>query len=192
MVTMSSRPTDVASLVNAITSGEARLGSTRLVAIDGPAGSGKTTLAERLRSQLVGLGVDVALLHMDDLYDGWAGLDEALAGRVLAQVVRPLSSGTSARWHRYDWDEGRFGRWETLPPPAVLILEGCGSGARAYASSTTLLVWVEAAKDTRIARGVERDGRQVIDHWLAWMNLEAEHFAVNDTRRRADLRLITD
>ncbi len=192
MVTVSSQPIDVASLVDAITSGEARLGSTRLVAVDGPAGSGKTTLAERLRSHLLGVGVDVALLHMDDLYDGWTGLDEALAGRVLAQVVQPLSSGTSARWQRYDWDAGRFGRWETLPPPAVLILEGCGSGARGYSSSTTLLVWVEAAKDTRIARGVERDGSQVLDHWLAWMDLEAEHFAVNDTSRRADLRLITD
>src|SRR5205085_5813827 len=41
------------------------LGATRLVCVDGPAGSGKTTFADRLTEALGGAA---ALVHMDDLY----------------------------------------------------------------------------------------------------------------------------
>ncbi|MBA2558326.1 MAG: AAA family ATPase [Propionibacteriales bacterium] len=179
-------------LAELVVGGQAELGTTRLVAIDGPAGSGKTTLAEGLNRELTGLGFDVAVLHLDDLYAGWTGLDDALGDRVLAQVLQPLSRGEPARWQRYDWHRGCFGSWKLLAPPAVLVLEGCGSGALTYAPYTTLLVWLEATRDTRIARGVERDGAQVLDHWLAWMELEDAHFAANDTRNRADLVRVSD
>ena len=38
-----------------------------IIAIDGPAGSGKTTLAQKLVNDLS----DAQVIHMDDLYDGW-------------------------------------------------------------------------------------------------------------------------
>jgi uridine kinase len=168
-----------------------RLGATRLAAVDGPAGSGKTTLAAALHEELNRRGLGVVTMHMDDLYEGWSGLQPAVEERVIAQVLRPLAEGHPARWQQYDWEAGRFDRWHDLDPPAVLILEGCGSGARTYAPCTSLLVWVEADRDLRIRRGVERDGEQVLPHWLAWMDLEDAYFAANDTRARADIRLGT-
>jgi uridine kinase len=168
-----------------------KLGTTRLATVDGPAGSGKTTLAAAMHEQLTRRGLGVVTMHMDDLYEGWTGLRPAVEERVLSQLLHPLSAGRPARWQQYDWEAGRFDRWHDLDPPAVLILEGCGSGARAYARYVSLLVWVEADRDVRIGRGVERDGEQVLPHWLAWMDLEEAHFAANDTRARADIRLIT-
>ncbi len=158
-----------------------------MIAIDGPAGSGKTTLAAELQAELEHRGVGVATFHLDDVYAGWAGLDDALERRVLDQVLLPLAGGSTARWQRYDWLRGRFDGWHALPPPEVLVLEGCGSGATPYAPYTSVLVWVEADRDARIARGIARDGAQVLDNWLAWMALEAEYFAVHRIRERANL-----
>lgn len=169
-----------------------RCGSTRVLAIDGPAGSGKTTLAEGVRAALVTRSVSPVVLHLDDLYDGWTGLDETLAPRVERQVLAPLATGEAARWQRYDWMAGRFASWDTFPPPAVLVLEGCGSGARPLTAYTSLLVWLEADPDERIRRGVARDGEEVLPHWLAWTDLEAAHFTAHDTRARADVHLSSD
>ncbi len=185
--------TDVAEVV-ALALGESpTLGGSRLVCVDGPAGSGKTTLAMGLQSSLERRGLVGSTLHLDDLYEGWSGIDanSELEPRVLDQVLRPLAAGQPGRWQRYDWHAQRFAEWHDLPPPDVLVLEGCGSGARTYAPYITVLVWVEADRSTRIARGVARDGEAVLPKWLRWMDAEARHFAANRTRERADVRLWT-
>ncbi len=179
-------------LVTALLDGPPRCGATRLLAIDGPAGSGKTTFAAHVGATLADRGVSTVVVHMDDLYDGWTGLDEMLAPRVEQQVLAPVAAGRPARWQRYDWAAGRFGSWESFEPPQVVVLEGCGAGDLPLAAYTTLLVWLEAAPDERIRRGLARDGEQVLPHWLAWTDLEAAHFAAHDTRARADIRVTGD
>ena len=67
------------------------LGATRLVCVDGPAGSGKTTLAAALVRATRRHGLSVALVHMDDVYEGWSGLADA-GRRVREQVVEPLAA----------------------------------------------------------------------------------------------------
>jgi uridine kinase len=169
-----------------------RLRHARLISVDGPAGSGKTTFAAALHSQLAGRGLDVTTLHMDDLYDGWTGLEPALEQRVLDQLLHPLAAGRPARWQQYDWYAGRFDRWHDLVPADVLVLEGCGSGAASYAPYISHLVWLEAGRELRIRRGLERDGEDVLADWLAWIDREDAHFAANRTRSRADLVVRTD
>lgn len=180
-----------AGVVDLVVRRSPRLDTTRLIAIDGPAGSGKTSLAGRLSSELSARGLSTAIMHMDDVYEGWTGLDESLTLRVTDQLLKPLAAGRPARWQRHDWDAERFDGWEVLDPPDVLVLEGCGSGAMAYASYTSVLVWVEAPAEVRIERGVARDGEQVLPNWLAWMDVESAHFAANDTKARAEVRLTT-
>ena len=65
------------------------LGRTRLVCVDGPAGSGKTTLADRL---VTALGPGAAVVHMDDLYAGWtlAGASTQIRSVVLSSTDRGL------------------------------------------------------------------------------------------------------
>ncbi|MGH3988365.1 MAG: uridine kinase family protein, partial [Pseudonocardiaceae bacterium] len=83
------------------------LGAVRLVVVDGPAGSGKSTLAGRVAAALGGAQV----VHMDDLYEGWSGLDQAVWRRLLAWVLEPLAAGRTGRYRRYDWPAGRFAEW---------------------------------------------------------------------------------
>lgn len=184
----------IASLATLIRERAATLGRSRLVCIDGPAGSGKTTLAVSLERVLTRPGCrEVTTLHMDDLYEGWSGLEpnRALEARVLNQVLRPLADGRCARWQRYDWVARQWADWHDLMVPDVLVLEGCGSGAVAYEALMTALVWVEAERDTRVARGLHRDGKSALPHWLLWMESEARHFAANSTRERSDVVLWT-
>lgn len=161
------------------------LGGTRLVCVDGPAGSGKTTFGGRLAAAL---GPAAALVHLEDLYAGWT-LTGA-AARLAAGVLRPLAEGRPGAFHRYDWHAGRFVSGPTtVPVGEVLVVEGCGSGARSLAPWTALLVWVEAPPGLRLARGLARDGAALAPHWQRWQALEAAHFAAERTRERADLRV---
>ncbi|WP_199701021.1 uridine kinase family protein [Jiangella rhizosphaerae] len=163
-----------------------RAGSTTVVAVDGPAGSGKTTLAARLASRLD----DAPVVHMDDLYPGWDGLARAAAA-VAAEVLEPLAAGRPARYRRWDWHADRWAGWVDVPPAPVLVVEGCGSGSTPGAPYLALLLWVEAPHDVRMARGFERDGDAFRPYWERWARQEAALFAAERTRERADVRIDT-
>ena len=172
----------IAELAGAVRDAPPRLGSVRLVCVDGPAGSGKTTLAAALAERVPG----AVVVHLDDLYEGWFGLG-GVWDRVEGQVLRPLAEGSPARYQRYDWEAERFADWVDVPAPDVLILEGCGSAPRAVDGRAVLIAWVEVPAELRLARGVARDGEQMRDHWLRWMAEEAAEFAREGTRERADV-----
>ncbi len=165
----------------------ATLGTGRLVCIDGPAGSGKTTLADAVVTAGRAHG-RVALVHMDDVYEGWHGLDEAVE-RVATEVVRPLRAALPGAYRRYDWHAGHLAERRVVEPVDLLVMEGVGSGATAYADATTVLAWVEAPRDLRLQRGLDRDGEQVRGEWLAWMRAEEALHARERTRERADVHV---
>lgn len=163
----------------------ATLGAGRLVCVDGPAGSGKTTLA----AQIATLAGDATVVHMDDLYPGWDGL-EAVAEPVLG-LLAPLAEDRPGRYRRWDWLAGRRAEEHVVEPAPLLVLEGVASGNLAWARWSTALVWVETAAETRLARGLARDGEEVRPRWVRWMNEEQVVFARERTRERADLVVCT-
>lgn len=175
-----------AELVATLMSRPARLGASRLLCIDGPAGSGKTTLAAACVAAALGRGASVATVAMDDLFRGWTGLDDELTARVLTELLQPLSTTGSATYGRYDWVVGEFTSSTTVADADVVVLEGCGSAQLAFAAYASVCVWVEAEPELRLRRGIARDGEALRDHWLRWMTTEAEHFAADGTRSRAD------
>lgn len=165
----------------------ARAGTTRVVALDGPSGSGKTTLATDLAAALQPwLDHPTAVVHMDDLYPGWDGLEDAVP-RLVEQVLRPLAAGRVARWRRYDWERGCYAEEHDVPPSPVVLVEGVASGSLECAEQLSLLVWVEASLQTRFRRGIERDGEGFRPHWERWAEQEQQHFARSRTRERADV-----
>lgn len=166
------------------------LGTGRLVCIDGPAGSGKTTLAAAVAAAARRRLPTVTLLHMDDLYEGWDGLD-TVAELVRRSILDPLLVGRSGRYRRWDWLAGARAEEHLVDPVALLVIEGVGSGALACADAITTLVWTEAPPDVRLERGIRRDGEALRAPWQRWMEAEARHFAAQGTRERADLVIDT-
>ena len=158
----------------------ATLGPGRLICIDGPAGSGKTTLATALAEM-----TQAPVIHMDDLYAGWDGLAAGIAQ--LETVLLPLVEGAPGSYRRYDWHRGELAETILVPPSPLLVIEGVGSGAAAYDGFRTALAWVDAPADQRKTRGLDRDGETFAPHWDAWAAAEAEHFAANGTEARADV-----
>lgn len=160
-----------------------RAGETVVVAIDGPAGAGKTTLAAEL-AKVLGCPV----VHMDDIYPGWDGLAEA-ATLVADQVLTPLAAGEQPRHRRWDWDANVYAEWVDVPVVPILVIEGCGSASLPGAPYLSLIIWVEAPPDLRMKRGIERDGEAFRPHWERWARQEDELFASERTRDRADVVL---
>src|SRR5690606_19861061 len=77
-----------------------RCGEVTVVLVDGPAGSGKTTLAAALEAAAGERGTGCTVVHMDDLYAGWRGLREG--GAALTALLRDLADGAPAGYRRYD------------------------------------------------------------------------------------------
>lgn len=174
----------VTKVAELVVRAEARLGAGHLVCVDGPAGSGKTTLAAALQE-----AHGWPMVHMDDLFAGWGGLPE-VDRHAWEGLVEPLSRGRTGHYRRFDWHRGAYAeehRVAALGAGEVLVLEGVGAGSAPWAQVTSVLVWVEAARDVRMRRGLERDGDAFAPHWEEWARAEAEHFATHGTRARADL-----
>jgi len=160
-----------------------RAGVTRVVAVDGPAGSGKTTFAGRLAA-----AIGASVIHSDDLCPGWDGLQE-VGPLLLERVLKPLTSGAAPRYQRYDWDRAAYAEWRELPPGPTLLIEGVNSGPRAAASYLSLLLWIDAPFELRLSRGLQRDGEESRERWERWMAEEAALFRAERTRERADLHV---
>ncbi|HEY0473195.1 MAG TPA: hypothetical protein VGD34_16085 [Kribbella sp.] len=175
------------SLLDHVQAAPARLGPTRLISVDGPAGSGKTTLAERIAARAEARGLHTFVLHMDDLYDGWTGAVRGF-GLLRDHVLRRLADGREGRYRRYDWSLGAYAELHVVPVTLdLLIVEGVTSADRDADQWQSLRVWIETTNEVRLDRGIARDGEALRDHWLDWMRWERDHFALENTRGRADV-----
>lgn len=157
-----------------------RLGSTRLVAVDGPAGAGKSTFAASLAALC-----DAQVVHADDFAAGnnelpwWPRLEQ--------QVLVPIAQGRVGRYQRYDWDKRDLAEWHDVSPGGVLILEGVSSARAVVRDRLSLAVWIDTPRAVRLARGLERDGVHTLPLWEHWMAAEDAHFATEHTRDHVDL-----
>ena len=174
---------DAALVLERVRARPPTLGSGRLLCIDGPSGSGKTTLA----TEIARLAPEARVVHMDALYDGWDGLPRV--DEQLGTLLTPLGAGRPGSYRRYDWHAARYAETVTVDPGPLLVVEGVGSWSPAYADLVTLLVWLDAPSDERLARALSRDGAALEDRLRVWARAEAEHFARTRAKGRADLLL---
>ncbi|MFB8170948.1 uridine kinase [Kitasatospora purpeofusca] len=154
-------------------------GPVRLVAVDGHAGSGKTTFAARLAAALGGAPV----VHLDDLAThaepfGWT---ERLRG----QVLEPLAAGRDAEYEVYDWTLRRFAGTAAVPLAPVVLVEGVGAGRRVVRPELARLVWMELDAAAARRRGEQRDGPGLAEFWAGWALAESAHFAADPSRPHA-------
>jgi hypothetical protein len=96
-----------------------------------------------------------------------------------------MVAGRPGRLQRYDWVHDRDGRVDPVPLAPLLVVEGCGTGARRCGPS--LLVWLETPEPVRYRRAMARDGDTFRPYWQRWADQEASHYARERTSSRADV-----
>ncbi len=166
---------DPATLAAELSAAPPSCGPVRLVAVDGHAGSGKTTFAGVLSARLDGAPV----LHLDDFathasFFGWTA-------RVAEQVLTPFAGGHPARYVPYDWAQGRFppppDAAGTAPAAPVVLIEGVGAGRCELRPHLAGLLWMDVTPEEAWRRGRRRDGTELSGFWDEWTRAETTHFA---------------
>ncbi|MBQ7825929.1 MAG: (d)CMP kinase [Clostridia bacterium] len=176
--------------IDALLSGKAHV----LIAIDGPAASGKTTLAARLSKRY---GADV--LHMDDYFlqphqrtperyaQPGGNVDRE---RFLSEVLLPLSRGESYIRRRFDCGSMTLLEGVTVRPAALTVVEGSYSLHPQLAGYYDLRVLLTVDAGTQSARILARNGvekhRQFIERWIP---LENRYFTETHIEERCDMQL---
>ena len=129
-----------------------------VVTIDGYSGSGKSTLAAALARLVNGWQV----LHLDDWYPGWDGLEAG--GDIARRIAADLRGGRASSYEAWDWENGTTGA--TIRVPLVpTIIEGCG----AIEAEADLVIWIaDPGEDERRSRALARDGQTYAPHWQRW------------------------
>ena len=154
-----------------------------IIAIDGVAGSGKTTLAERLKGDLASCQV----VHMDDLYNGWSDpLSKELTQRVITQILKPVKNHQIAKYEKYNWYIDSFDLTSSIPRSDFLILEGVGSGQIAFREFFSKLIWVELDPQAGFERVIARDGEGVRTQMINFLVNQSNHFSSELTQKAAD------
>jgi hypothetical protein len=155
----------------------------RLVAVDGRAGAGKSTLARAL-AWICGVPVIRVddFLYWRDISGWWPRLER--------EALRPLLAGSPARFRVRDWIGDEHGQgldgWAEVAPADIVLVEGVTSSRRAIADDLAMSFWVDAPAEERLRRGIARDGEEKRPLWIEWMALEDDFFARDGAQARAD------
>jgi uridine kinase len=155
--------------------------STRMVAIDGLGGSGKSSFARHLARALG----DVPIVQTDD-FASWDNPTDWWP-QLLERVLVPLSKGEPARFERSQWGGERDGELVEIEPTEFMILEGVTASREAFAPYLSYSIWVEAPADVRLKRGLDRDGPDALEQWQGWMAEEDRYLERERPDERADL-----
>jgi uridine kinase len=156
-----------------------------LIAIDGRAGAGKTTLAAKFFEEL-SVDKSVQVIHMDDLYNGWNNaLDERLT-KTLELIVNAHHNKVAFEIEIFNWNSMSFDSKEEINPVDILILEGVGAGQKVVRDAGATLYWLDIDAEVGIQRVLNRDGNQIASQMKQWQISQEIHFMRDKTRENAE------
>nr|WP_223820978.1 AAA family ATPase [Bacillus sp. S3] len=169
--------------------------NTLLIGVDGCGGAGKSTLAKFLKEKCS----NVTVVHMDDFYfpsdqiihkhpkEKPIGADVDWK-RVLKQVIEPIRQDQEGHYQRYDWESDRLAEWHKVPIGGIVIIEGVYSTRHELSNLYDFTIWVDCPRETRLSRGIERDGEDARRIWEDnWMVSEDMYMKEHKPHQRADL-----
>lgn len=163
----------------------------QLVAIDGLPLSGKSTLADRLETEL-----GATTLYLDDFVRPEAEWRGRVApefpfpyiryGEFLA-AVQQLGRGEPARYRRYDWGTGRLAEWRVVEPLGLVLVEGVSALHPALAPLYDLRLWVESDGATTLTASLARGVGEWETEWRELFMPSVELYLATGPSERADL-----
>ncbi|BCC29901.1 uridine kinase family protein [Bacillus cereus] len=166
-----------------------------IIGIDGCGGAGKSTLANKIKNKFS----TVTIVHMDDFYlpseqivnehptNKSIGADFDWK-RLLQDVLDPIRNGIEGCYKRYDWETDSLVESHTVPANGIVIIEGVYATRQELAEMYDLKIWVNCPRETRIKRGIARDGEVARDMWENnWMIAEDMYVESHKPHEFADV-----
>lgn len=155
-----------------------------VIAIDGPAGAGKTTLAAKFLHDY-SRNQSVTVIHMDDLYHGWNNPLSADLTRKLSDILRQYSLGSVFDIEIFNWISMNFDSVQRIQPSEVLIIEGVGAAQKIIRDSGAITYWLDIEPEIGLQRVLARDGREIESFMHQWQLDQEIHFLRDKTRENA-------
>ena len=165
-------------------------GRALVVAIDGRAGSGKTTLAAALAETL-----DAAVIAMDDFFlppELRTDMRRAEAGgnvhyeRFAAEVLPHLADPAAFTYRAFDCStfgyEPRY-----VPESAIRIVEGSYSRHPFYGDYADFTIFCDVSHDEQRRRIEQRNGENAAAFFDLWIPQEERYFAAFEIEKLADM-----
>jgi uridine kinase len=175
---------NLSDLVQNVNSSSKKCGQTKIVVIDGPAGSGKTTLAKSLS----GLLENCPIIHMDEIYEGWENaLSPKTSQDLVEWIINPLLEDKSIEYLKYDWHLEQRIEKVVINNSKVMITEGVGASVSEISKHACLKLWIEVNEETGINRVLTRDGLQIQEQMKKWQSQESKFFIENNSKENSDI-----
>lgn len=154
-----------------------------VIAIDGPAGSGKTTLSNRLAADID----DAEIIHIDDLYQGWKdAFSSRLTASIISQILVPISEKNDFTYEIYDWRSNSFHKSKVIPKNKIYILDGVGAGQSQFRPYLSKIIWLNISDEIGLSRVLQRDGAEILSPMQEFQKAQKLHFASDLTENAAD------
>lgn len=164
-----------------------------VIAIDGPCGSGKSSLAALLSDLFPS-----RVLHMDDYYlpleqraPGW---EHTPCGnmdleRFRRQALLPAADRMPIDCQPYSCQKGQFLPSETLPTAPLTIVEGSYSHHPLLAPHYDLKIFLRCDPQAQLSRLGRRESTRLDAYLQRWIPLEQAYYRAFDIPARCDLTL---
>ena len=159
---------------------------TIFIVIDGPAGAGKSTLAQQI---IEGVGAGT-IIHGDDLYNGWTdALTPTLERNIHRWIITPLKEGRMPRYQRYDWHAGGYLPEQEIPSSPLVVLEGVGVALKSVTDHADLSMWMDIPAERGLERVLARDGVGIQEEMVQWIRIQQAYFEEHHNRENCAVHL---
>lgn len=161
------------------------------IAIDGRCGSGKTTLANKLKEYL-----DCHIFHMDDFYlqacqrtqerynEPGGNVDRE---RFKKEVLEPLLNHQDVLYRPFDCSSMSISEGTLYPYKPINIIEGSYSCHPELRDAYDLTLFVDIDETLRLKRIEERNGKESLNMFIKkWIPLEEKYFSTFDIQNHCD------
>ena len=161
------------------------------IAIDGRCGSGKTTLANKLKAYF-----DCHIFHMDDFYlqeyqrtqerynEPGGNVDRE---RFKKEVLEPLKEHQDVLYRPFDCSTMSISEGTVYPYKPINIIEGSYSCHPELIDAYDITVFLDIDEPLRLKRIEERNGKEALDMFIKkWISKEEKYFSSFDIQNHCD------
>lgn len=139
--------------------------ATKLIAIDGLGGSGKSTFAKNIAA----INPSIKIAELDKFphlpkehpYHPAGAQTRVNLQRFEKEVLIPLTLDKEARFQNtFWWETDEKPKWFTIQPGDLVFVEGCYSFHKDIRQYYDFSIWIECAADIAMKRAISRDGEK--------------------------------